>query len=51
LNVKCVGCSKKFNVYPENFDNYETVFCPTCGLDHKIIKKTSSIIVKSIQCA
>jgi Zn finger protein HypA/HybF involved in hydrogenase expression len=51
LKVKCVGCEKKFNVYPENFSNFEVVFCPVCGLDHRVIKKTNQVTVKTIQFA
>jgi Zn finger protein HypA/HybF involved in hydrogenase expression len=51
LKVKCAGCERKFEVYPEIFSNYEIVFCPVCGLDHQVIKKTRQVLVKSIQCA
>ncbi|MCW4030159.1 MAG: hypothetical protein NWE92_11000 [Candidatus Bathyarchaeota archaeon] len=51
MKVKCVGCSKKFDVTPEIFSNHEIVFCPICGLDHQVLKKTSRIIVESIQLA
>jgi Zn finger protein HypA/HybF involved in hydrogenase expression len=51
LKVKCTSCEKKFDVYPENFSNHEIVFCPICGLDHEVIKKTSHVIVESIQFA
>jgi Zn finger protein HypA/HybF involved in hydrogenase expression len=51
LKVKCVGCEKKFDVYPENFSNFEVVFCPVCGLDHRVIKKTNRVTVKTIQFA
>jgi hypothetical protein len=46
-----VGCEKKFDVYPENFNNYEIVFCPVCGLDHRIVKKAAKVRVKSLQNA
>ncbi|MGA3290016.1 MAG: hypothetical protein ABSD42_07260 [Candidatus Bathyarchaeia archaeon] len=51
MKVKCIGCERKFYVYPENFSNYEVVFCPICGLDHQVIKKTSHVRIKSLQCA
>jgi Zn finger protein HypA/HybF involved in hydrogenase expression len=51
LKVKCVGCDNKFDLHPENFSNLEVVFCPTCGLDHQVIKKPSHVIVKTIQFA
>jgi len=51
LKVKCVGCARKFDVYPENFSNFEVVFCPVCGLDYQVVKKTNHVAVKSIQYA
>lgn len=51
MKVKCVCCENKFDVSPENFSNHEIVFCPVCGLDHQVLKKTSRIIVKSMQIA
>ena len=50
LKVKCVGCEKDFDVSPENFSNYEVVFCPVCGLDHQILKRTSCVMVKALNC-
>ncbi|MGD0450340.1 MAG: hypothetical protein ABSA79_04690 [Candidatus Bathyarchaeia archaeon] len=32
-----------------DFGNYEIIFCPVCGLDYQVIKKTSQVIIKSIQ--
>ncbi|MGA3060732.1 MAG: hypothetical protein ABSD92_10225 [Candidatus Bathyarchaeia archaeon] len=51
MKVKCVGCERKFNVSPENFSNYEIVFCPICGLDHQVIKQPSHVTIKSMQFA
>jgi Zn finger protein HypA/HybF involved in hydrogenase expression len=51
VKVKCIGCEKKFEVTPENFSNYEIVFCPVCGLDHQVVKAESSVTVKSLQYA
>jgi len=51
LKVKCVGCERKFDVYPENFSNFEIVFCPVCGLDYQVIKKPNHVTVKSIEYA
>jgi rRNA maturation endonuclease Nob1 len=51
LEVKCAGCEKKFNVFPEIFGNYEIIFCPICGLNHQVIKKISHTTIKSIQYA
>jgi Zn finger protein HypA/HybF involved in hydrogenase expression len=51
LKVKCVGCEKKFDVYPENFSNFEVIFCPVCGLDHQVVKNTNRVTVKTIQFA
>ena len=51
LKIKCAGCEKKFKVYPENFSNFEVVFCPVCGLDHQVIKKTNRVTVKTVQFA
>ncbi|MGA2523457.1 MAG: hypothetical protein ABSF65_04805 [Candidatus Bathyarchaeia archaeon] len=51
MKVKCVGCDNKFDLHPENFSNFEVVFCPTCGLDHQVIKKPSHVTVKTIQFA
>ena len=45
MKVKCLGCTKKFDVLPEIFANYEIVFCPICGLDHQVIKETSHTTV------
>ncbi|HUK84293.1 MAG TPA: hypothetical protein VLU95_00375 [Candidatus Acidoferrum sp.] len=45
MKVKCLGCAKKFYVLPEIFANYEIVFCPICGLDHQVIKKTNHTTV------
>ncbi|MGD6932749.1 MAG: hypothetical protein ACQCN5_00905 [Candidatus Bathyarchaeia archaeon] len=51
MKVKCVGCTTKFNVQTEIFDNYEIVFCPVCGLDHQVIKKPHTTQVKTLQIA
>jgi Zn finger protein HypA/HybF involved in hydrogenase expression len=51
LKIKCTGCERKFEVHPENFSNFEVIFCPVCGLDHQIIKKTNHVTVKSMQYA
>jgi rRNA maturation endonuclease Nob1 len=51
LKVKCIGCEKRFDIYPENFSNHEIIFCPVCGLDHEIVKKESRTIVEAIQLA
>jgi len=51
LQVKCVGCEKKFNVFPEIFGNYEIVFCPVCGLHHQVVKKPNLTTVNSLQYA
>ncbi len=47
MKVKCIGCDKKFDICLDNFSNHEIVFCPVCGLDHEVIKKTSHAIVAS----
>jgi hypothetical protein len=46
--VECVGCKGKFNVHPENFENYEVVFCPKCELSHQINKKGCCVTVKAV---
>jgi len=51
MKVKCAGCERKFVVCPENFANFEVVFCPVCGLDHRVIKETNRVTVKSVQYA
>jgi len=50
LKIKYVGCEKKFDVSPENFSNYEIVFCPVRGLDHQVLKKISRITVRAVNC-
>jgi hypothetical protein len=47
MKVDCVGCKGKFNVNPENFANYEVVFCPVCELSHQITKEDTNVIVKA----
>jgi Zn finger protein HypA/HybF involved in hydrogenase expression len=51
MKVKCESCATKVEVLSEIFDNYEIIFCPVCGLTPQVIKKTSRVIVKSVQCA
>ena len=51
LKVKCVSCEKNFDVTPENFSDYEIVFCPVCGLDHRILKRATRVLVKPLQYA
>ncbi|XHH10250.1 MAG: hypothetical protein ACFCUE_06365 [Candidatus Bathyarchaeia archaeon] len=51
LKVKCASCHSRFNVDPEIFGNYEIVFCPTCGLDHQIVKQKRQATVKTLQLA
>jgi Zn finger protein HypA/HybF involved in hydrogenase expression len=51
MKVECVGCERKFTVDPENFANYEIVFCPTCWLNHQIVKKDRRITVKAVVSA
>ncbi|MCL2358789.1 MAG: hypothetical protein LBH74_00495 [Nitrososphaerota archaeon] len=51
MKVKCIGCEKRFDVYPENFSDHEIIFCPICGLDHEVVKKANHARVESIQLA
>lgn len=51
MKVKCVSCATKFDVYPENFSNHEIIYCPVCGLDHEVIKKSSHVVVESVEFA
>jgi hypothetical protein len=46
--VDCTGCKGKFTVHPENFSNFEVVFCPVCELSHQIIKKEAKVMVKAL---
>jgi hypothetical protein len=46
--VECVGCNGKFTVHPENFANYEVVFCPVCELSHQITKKDTKVTVQAV---
>ncbi|MCW4017514.1 MAG: hypothetical protein NWF00_02335 [Candidatus Bathyarchaeota archaeon] len=46
--VECVGCGGKFTVHPENFADYEIIFCPTCELSHQINKKGACVTVTAV---
>jgi hypothetical protein len=48
MMVKCKGYGRKFTVDPENFANYEIVFCPACWLNHQTIKKNIRTTVKAV---
>jgi len=48
LQVKCVSCGDKFNLMLENFSDHEIVFCPTCGLDHMVLKGKNRVVTAQI---
>jgi hypothetical protein len=48
MKVKCVGCDSKFDFAPENFSDHEIVFCPTCGLDHEVLKRKNQLIAAQV---
>jgi Zn finger protein HypA/HybF involved in hydrogenase expression len=49
ITFTCPECRETFEFDPVG--EYQLVSCPICGIDHQVIKKTSTVTIKSLQCA